>query len=70
MSAMSIRLQRGINRYYIYLITQVIGNNTLLAQIAQIREFGPRPLKVWSFLFLLLFHARAVNTLTTWYQPL
>ena len=55
MSAMSIRLQRGINRYYISFISQVIANNTLLAQIAQIRKFGPRPLKIWIFFIFFYF---------------
>ena len=40
---MSIRLQWGIKRYYIYFISQVISNNAFLGQIAQIRKFGTRP---------------------------
>ena len=43
---LSIRFQRGINRYNISFISQVIANNTFLAQIAQIRKFGPRLLKI------------------------
>ena len=44
-----VRLQRDINRYYISFISQVIVNNVFLAQITQIRKFGPRPLTISVF---------------------
>ena len=64
-----VRLQRDINRYYISFISQVIANNVFLAQITQIRKFGPTPLTISVLGVVLFCHVRAVHTLTTRYQP-